>query len=76
MAKDERIKMNRLKQVLAEKDISQTDLAKMVGKNAQTISRICNNTHQPTIKFLREMAVALNVNVQELLVPTPIQEEK
>ena len=62
--------------VLAEKGVSQTELAKLVSKNSQTISRICNNTHQPTIKLLREIALVLNVNVQELLVPTPVSEDK
>lgn len=69
--KGEKIKMNRLKVVLAEKDISHKALAEMVNKRPNTITRICNNESQPTIKFLREIAFALEVNVQELLIPTP-----
>lgn len=69
--RDDKIKMNRLKVVLAEKDITHKALAEMVNKRPNTITRICNNESQPTIKFLREIAIALGVNVQELLMPTP-----
>jgi putative transcriptional regulator len=65
-----KIKINRLKVILAEKDLSQKDLAKKVGRAANTITRICNNESQPTLKFLRELAIALNVDIRELLVPT------
>ena len=74
--KEEKIRMNRLKVVLAEKDISHKALAEMVNKRPNTITRICNNESQPTIKFLREIAIALGVNVQELLMPTPIQSDE
>lgn len=66
----ERIKINRLKVVLAEKELSQKQLAEMVGKAPNTITRICNNDSQPTLKFLREIALALNVDIRELLIPT------
>lgn len=69
--KDEKIRMNRIKVVLAELNISQKALAEMVSKTPNTITRICNNESQPTVKLLREIAIALEVNVQELLVPTP-----
>lgn len=69
--KEEKIRMNRIKVVLAELNISQKALAEMVNKTPNTITRICNNESQPTVKLLREIALALEVNVQELLVPTP-----
>lgn len=69
--KEEKIRMNRIKVVLAELNISQKALAEMVSKTPNTITRICNNESQPTVKLLREIAIALEVNVQELLVPTP-----
>jgi DNA-binding Xre family transcriptional regulator len=43
----EKVKINRLKVVLAEKEISHKDLAKMVGKTPNTITRICNNEVSP-----------------------------
>jgi putative transcriptional regulator len=66
----DKIKINRLKVILAEKEISQKDLAEMVNKTPNTITRICNNESQPTLKFLREIAIALNVDIRDLLLPT------
>ncbi len=66
----DKIKINRLKVVLAEKDVSQKQLAESVGKAPNTITRICNNDSQPTLKLLREIALALDVDIRELLVPT------
>ncbi|WP_420385398.1 helix-turn-helix transcriptional regulator [Roseivirga sp.] len=66
----DKIKINRLKVVLAEKEVSQKQLAEMVNKAPNTITRICNNDSQPTLKLLREIALALDVDIRELLVPT------
>ena len=68
-----KIKINRIKSVLVEKDIAQKDLAKKVKRTPTTITRICSNDSQPTLKLLREIAIALNVDIRELLVPTPIK---
>lgn len=66
----EKIKINRIKVVLAEKEMSHKDLAEKVKKTPNTITRICNNESQPTLKLLREIAIALNIDIRELLVPT------
>lgn len=66
----EKIKINRIKVILAEKEISQKDLAKMVGKVPNTITRICNNESQPTLRLLYEIAIALKVDIRDLLIPT------
>ncbi len=66
----EKIRINRLKVVLADKDISHKDFAKKVGKTPNTITRICNNEQQPSLVVLREMALALDVDISELLVRT------
>ncbi|MGZ4056520.1 MAG: helix-turn-helix transcriptional regulator [Bacteroidia bacterium] len=65
-----KIKINRIKSILVEKDISQKDLAKKVKRTPTTITRICSNDSQPTLKLLRAIAIALNVDIRELLVPT------
>lgn len=65
-----KVKINRLKSVLADMDISHKDFAKMVGKTPNTITRICNNEQQPSLKVLREMAMALDIEICDLLVPT------
>jgi len=66
----EKIKINRLKVVLAEKEISQKEFAKLLSVDPNTISRICNNEQQPTLRTLRKMALALDVDIRELLIPT------
>jgi putative transcriptional regulator len=65
----EKIKINRLKLILVEKEISQKDFAKMVKKTPNTITRICNNETQPSLKFLRDMAIVLDVEICDLLIP-------
>jgi putative transcriptional regulator len=66
----EKHKINRLKVVLAEKDISHKDFAEKMKKAPNTITRICNNEQQPSLETLRKMAIALDVDIRELLVPT------
>ncbi len=66
------VKMNRVKQVLVNSDISQKELAAKINRTPQSVSRICNNQVQPSIELLREIAKVLNVNVQELLEPTKV----
>jgi len=69
-AKKEKIKINRIKAVLAEKDMSHKDLAAKVGMLPNSITRICNNQSQPSLMMLRKIALVLDVDVRELLVPT------
>ncbi len=66
----EKLRINRLKVVLAEKEISHKDLAGKVKKTPNTITRICNNDSQPTLKLLRAIAIALDVDIRDLLIPT------
>ncbi len=64
-------KINRLKIVLAEYEIAQKDFAEMLSVTPHTISRICNNDTQPSLKLLRKMALTLEVDIRELLFSTP-----
>lgn len=66
----EALNLNRIKVVLAEKNISQIDLSEKVKRDRNTISRICNNRNQPSLVLLHEMAIALDVDVRELITPT------
>ena len=67
--------MNRIKVVLAEKQIKQKDLAKVLNKNVNTIARICGNKSQPTLAHLYKIADALRVDVRDLLVPNKYANE-
>jgi putative transcriptional regulator len=61
-------KINRLKIVLAEKEISQKQFAGKLKVTPHTISRICLNETQPSLKLLKRMAILLDVEMGELLV--------
>ncbi len=61
------LRYNRLKVVLAEKNISQKRLSEMVGVEPNTISRICSNLNQPSIQLLYKIAIALGVDIFDLL---------
>jgi transcriptional regulator with XRE-family HTH domain len=67
--KKEPVRLNRLKVVLVEKNISQTELAAMVNRDRNSISRICNNITQPSLKLLYEIAFAINIDVRSILMP-------
>lgn len=63
-------RINRIKEVLVIKGISQKDLAEKLGKTPNTIASICNNKTQPHLKDLKKIAKVLNIDIRELLVPT------
>ena len=62
--------INRLKVVLAEKNLTSKWLAEQLGKNEATISRWCTNDVQPSIPVLSRIAEILEVDIRELLVST------
>lgn len=68
--KKQKLKINRIKAVLAEKDIAHKELAEMVGLVPNSITRICNNESQPSLKLLYDIAMALDVDIRELLITT------
>lgn len=63
-------KINRIKEILVIKGISQKELAEKTGKTQNTIASICNNKSQPYLKDLKRIAKILDVDIRELLVPT------
>lgn len=75
MSEKDKVEVNRIADVLYELKISQAELAKRLGKRPQIINRYCKNTSQPSLSYLREIAIALGVNAQELIVPTPTKEK-
>ena len=62
--------VNRIKVVLAEKKRTSKWLAEQIGKNPATVSKWCTNTIQPSMDTLLDIANALDMNIQELLLPT------
>ena len=62
------MKLNRIKLVLVEKDVSQTDLAKKLGKSFSTINAYCSTRKQPSLELLNEIADILSVSMKDLIV--------
>ena len=63
---DKIILKNRLKIARAEKNLSQQDLAKMIGVSRQTISSIETGQFCPTAKLAAILCVALEKKFEEL----------
>ncbi len=72
MAKD----LNRLKVVLAEKKITNRQLAEKLGKDEATISKWCTNTSQPDLESLMKISQLLGVEISELVRFEHINEDK
>lgn len=64
----EKIKYNRLSEVLKELGWSQKKLADVLEVKHQTVQQICSNARQMSMERLYEIANILGVNVCELLV--------
>lgn len=62
--------INRIKVVLAEKKRTAKWLAEQIGRNPATVSKWCTNTTQPSMDALLDIANALEMNIQDLLLPT------
>lgn len=58
--------INRLKVVLAEKNLTSKWLAEQLGKNEATISRWCTNEVQPPIKTFVKIAEKLDIKLTSL----------
>jgi transcriptional regulator with XRE-family HTH domain len=61
------MKLNRIKVVLVEKDLSQTWLAEKIGKSFSTVNAYCCNRQQPTLTVLQTIAKALDVDMKDLI---------
>lgn len=59
--------MNRIKEVLKDKGISQTWLAKQTGKSYNTINEYARNVRQPSLEDLYRIAEILNISPRDLL---------
>ena len=59
--------MNRIKAVLESKGVSQTWLAKQIGKSFSIINAYACNRRQPNLELLFEIAKILQVDVKSLI---------
>ena len=63
---DQLILKNRLREIRAEKGLSQAELAEMVGVSRNTISSIETGQFNPTAKLALVLCIALDKKFEEL----------
>lgn len=59
--------INRIKVMLAERMVSNKELAEMLGKDPATISKWVTNTSQPNLENLIEIARCLKCDLNDLV---------
>lgn len=68
MTTTEKLKLNRIKAVLAETGHTNKWLAEQLGKDPVTVSKWCTNSSQPDLQTLTRISELLDINIRELLV--------
>ena len=68
-------KLNRLKVVMAEKDLSNIWLSEKLGVSQATVSKWTTNSSQPNLEMLIKISKVLNVEISELLRTDEVQIE-
>lgn len=68
------MKLNRIKTVLVEKDLSQKWLAEQLGKSSSTTNAYCCNRQQPNLDTLYKIAKLLSVELKDLIVDKTMEE--
>ena len=61
------MKLNKMKEVLDSKGVSQTWLAKQLGKSFSTVNCYARNKYQPDLETLLEISKILEVNLKDLI---------
>lgn len=69
------MKLNRIKTVLVEKDLSQKWLSEQIGKSFGTINAYCCNCQQPNLETLYKISQLLSVELKELIVDGTIEKK-
>lgn len=68
------MKLNRIKTVLVEKDLSQKWLAEQLGKSFSTTNAYCCNRQQPNLDTLYKIAKLFSVELKDLIVDKTMEE--
>ena len=61
------MKLNKIKDVLDSKGISQTWLSKQLGKSFSTVNCYARNKYQPDLETLLEISNILEVDLKDLI---------
>ncbi len=62
------MKMNRIKEALQEKGLTQVWLAEQLGKSFKMVNAYACNRKQPSLEVLNQIAEILQVSVKDLIV--------
>lgn len=62
------LELYKIKVVLVEKDMSQTQLAQLLGKSFSSVNAYCSNRTQPLLDVLKQIADILSVNMRDLII--------
>ena len=65
--------LNRIKVMLAERMMSNKELAEQLGKDPATVSKWVTNTSQPSIENLIEIARCLKCEINDLVRVSPLE---
>ena len=68
---DDSAKLNKIKAVLAERNVTGWMLAIFLNVSEQTVSSWCQNSSQPNRVYFSKIADFLNVDQRDLIVSTP-----
>ena len=68
--------MNRIKEVLEAKKITQTWLSEQLGKSYNMVNGYVQNRQQPRLEVLFEIAKILDTEVKDLIVEPPKSKTK
>lgn len=68
--------LNRLRVVLAEKNLSNKWLSEHIGIGPATVSKWVTNTSQPSLEQLLKIAEVLDISYTELIRVTPKESKK
>jgi len=60
--------LNRIKQVLDEKQLTQVQLSEMIGKSFESVNAYCSNRRQPSLELLYEISKVLGCSVKDLII--------
>lgn len=68
MVKDKMKMITKIKEYRAKKNITQGDLASIVGVRRETIVHLENGKYNPSLKLAHDIAKALNAAIDELFI--------
>lgn len=60
--------MNKIKEILEQKEIKQVWLAQKLGKSYNMVNSYAKNRRQPSLEILNEIAEILDIDIKELIV--------